>query len=128
MKTANLIFPHQLFESSPMLELEGSLYLVEEFLFFKQYRFHKQKIAFHRASMKKYQGHLKLHHQDITYIEATEERSDIRLLITELAGKGVERIRYIDPSDNWLENQSILLCSGAGSSKTRIPFVFELTG
>ena len=120
MKTANLIFPHQLFESSPMREMEGSLYLVEEFLFFKQYKFHKQKIAFHRASMKKYERHLKLHGQKVTYVEATEKRSDVRLLIAELTSKGFERIRYIDTTDNWLEKRIRASYSSAGLEAQRL--------
>jgi len=54
MKTINLIFPHQLFENSPIFKVDAPVYLVEEFLFFKQYSFHKQKIAIHRATMKQY--------------------------------------------------------------------------
>jgi len=45
-KTINLIFPHQLFAESPLLQNGGEVYLIEEYLFFKQYAFHKQKIAF----------------------------------------------------------------------------------
>ena len=51
-KASQLIFPHQLFKESPLFSNKAPVYLVEEFLFFKQYPFHKQKIAFHRASMK----------------------------------------------------------------------------
>ncbi|WP_373397822.1 cryptochrome/photolyase family protein [Algoriphagus halophilus] len=54
-KAINLIFPHQLFSTGPLLENGNEIYLIEEFLFFKQYRFHQQKLAFHRASMKAYQ-------------------------------------------------------------------------
>ena len=50
-----LIFlTHQLFENSPLFNNNFPSYLVEEYLFFKQYPFHKQKIAFHRSTMKKY--------------------------------------------------------------------------
>ena len=54
MKTINLIFPHQLFEESPVFQVNAPVYLVEEYLFFNQYSFHKQKIVFHRATMKRY--------------------------------------------------------------------------
>ncbi|MGA9271648.1 MAG: cryptochrome/photolyase family protein, partial [Lutimonas sp.] len=120
MKTANLIFPHQLFESSPMLEQDGSFFLVEEYLFFRQYKFHKQKIAFHRASMKRYESYLKLSQQEVTYVEATEERSDIRLLIADLAAQGFERIRYIDPTDNWLEKRIEGSCDSAQIETQRL--------
>ena len=54
MKTVALVFPNQLFEISPFNDLKCELYVVEEFLFFNHYKFHKQKIAFHRATMKSY--------------------------------------------------------------------------
>ncbi|MGB5321738.1 cryptochrome/photolyase family protein [Lutimonas sp.] len=54
MKTAHLIFPHQLFRNPTWIGQTAIIYLIEEFLFFKQFPFHKQKIAFHRASMKSY--------------------------------------------------------------------------
>jgi deoxyribodipyrimidine photolyase-related protein len=57
-KAINLVFPHQLFAESPLLGNGKEVYLIEEYLFFRQYSFHKQKIAFHRASMKYYQRYL----------------------------------------------------------------------
>lgn len=45
MKDAVLIFPHQLFEYHPAVSKDRIIYLIEEFLFFKQYRFHKQKLV-----------------------------------------------------------------------------------
>jgi len=113
MKTANLIFPHQLFEFSPLLDKDGAVFLVEEYLFFKQYKFHKQKIAFHRSSMKRYEAWLKEQNIEVTYVDATEERSDIRLLIADLKSQGYERIRYIDPTDNWLEKRNSESCASA---------------
>ena len=41
----NIIFPNQLFEDCSLLSNEGAFYLIEEFLFFKQFNFHKQKIV-----------------------------------------------------------------------------------
>ncbi|MBT8218944.1 MAG: cryptochrome/photolyase family protein, partial [Bacteroidia bacterium] len=62
-----LIFPHQLFEQNPMFRPDIKVYLIEEYLFFKQYRFHKQKLAFHRASMKGYEQYLKDKGYQVTY-------------------------------------------------------------
>jgi deoxyribodipyrimidine photolyase-related protein len=58
MNKAVLIFPHQLFEDHPSIQKNSPIYLIEEFLFFKQYKFHKQKLVFHRSSMKFYQDSL----------------------------------------------------------------------
>nr|WP_317124865.1 cryptochrome/photolyase family protein [Epilithonimonas hispanica] len=59
VSTAQLIFPHQLFKDTDYLDKNQPVFLVEEFLFFKQYKFHKQKIALQRASMKFYEEYLK---------------------------------------------------------------------
>ena len=100
---AVLLFPHQLFKDTPILNLNCDGYLVEEFLFFSHYKFHKQKIAFHRASMKAYADFLKDKGLSVNYIEARSETSDVRELIPELIHKGLETLHIIDPSDNWLE-------------------------
>ncbi len=102
METVIVIFPHQLFEVNPLLDQQTPVYLVEEFLFFKQYPFHKQKIAFHRASMKAYERFLSLKKETVHYIESHDDRSDIRKLIAQLAKDGVKTIQVIDPTDNWL--------------------------
>ncbi len=106
MKSINLVFPHQLFKRSPLFKNEDPFYLVEEYLFFKQYPFHKQKICFHRATMKRYADYLGTKkNRKVHYIDATEAISDIRQLIPFLASKGVTHIHYIDPTDNWLEKR-----------------------
>lgn len=106
MKSINIIFPHQLFEDSPLFRNSNAFYIVEEFLFFRQYAFHKQKIAFHRASMKSYASYLKEEkNYEIHYIDATKDISDIRLLIPELKKQGFDHINYIDPTDNWLQKR-----------------------
>ncbi|MEO0572082.1 MAG: cryptochrome/photolyase family protein [Bacteroidota bacterium] len=104
-KTVNLIFPHQLFKDSPLLANQFPWYMVEEWLFFKQYNFHKQKIAFHRASMKCYQGYLNQLGKKVHYIDATEEASDIRILIAKLANEKVNTLEIIAPTDNWLSRR-----------------------
>ena len=106
MKQINILFPHQLFQESPLFEKVATFYLVEEYLFFKQYPFHKQKIAFHRATMKRHADFLRNDKNlEVCYIEATEDISDIRLLIPKLKQQGVAHINYIDPTDNWLQKR-----------------------
>ncbi len=102
MQTIKLIFPHQLFQSNPLFAVEGEIYLVEEFLFFKQYNFHKQKIAFHRATMKYYEQYLIEKGCKVNYIESTNKLGDIRELIPNLHGLGVKSIAVVNPIDDWL--------------------------
>jgi len=105
MKTAALIFPNQLFEHNPALIKTNLVYLIEESLFFKQYKFHKQKLVFHRSSMKFYEDFLKRKKLKVIYINSKNEYSDIRILIPHLKQKGVEEIHFADVADNWLEKR-----------------------
>jgi deoxyribodipyrimidine photolyase-related protein len=105
MSAASLIFPHQLFEENPALNQNRSVYLVEEKLFFTQFKFHKQKLVFHRASMKAHQHFLETKGYNVTYIEAKENTSDIRNLLIHLKENGIDEIHYCDTVDNWLERR-----------------------
>ncbi|UCE94772.1 MAG: cryptochrome/photolyase family protein, partial [Flavobacteriaceae bacterium] len=115
MRKIGLIFPHQLFKDHDIYNKCDRLFLLEEFLFFKQFSFHKQKLAFHRASMKAFQQMQEKAGLKLTYIESSKDRSDVRILIRNLFSefefkkeKNYERevkgfdIHFIDPSDNWL--------------------------
>lgn len=55
------------------------VYLVEEHLYFNQYKFHKQKLVFHRASMKYYENYLKENKIRVNYIEAKSSKNDIQV-------------------------------------------------
>lgn len=102
MSNVKIIFPHQLFEFNPLLTNEGDVYLVEEFLFFRQYNFHQQKIAFHRATMKFYEQYLMQQGQKVLYISSNETLSKLELLMEHLHQKGVQLISVVDPVDDWL--------------------------
>ena len=103
MKEITLIFPHQLFKDTPVLENDCDIYLIEEFLFFKHYKFHKQKIVFHRSTMKCYADYLVSKGKTVNYIEAISDECDVRQLIPKLIEDGIEKLHITDPVDNWLE-------------------------
>ncbi|MEE1963650.1 cryptochrome/photolyase family protein [Allomuricauda taeanensis] len=105
MKRASIRFPHQLFKNLDLLPKYAPVFLMEETLFFNQYNFHKQKILFHRASMKCYADHLSHNGFEVHYIDAQEDRSDIRVLLKELVTEGYGEFHIIDPTDNWLEKR-----------------------
>lgn len=105
MSRTGLLFPHQLFERNMLTSTCDTIYLVEEWLYFKQYPFHKQKIAFHRASMKFYESYLQTKNIKVVYIEAIDALSDVRELIPYLKAKGIESLAYIDTTDNWLQRR-----------------------
>lgn len=115
MKAISLVYPNQLFESHPALHIERPVYLVEEYLFFTQYRFHQQKLAFHRATMKAYESHLKAQGFHVIYVECAEKEADTRQLLETLV---VGQVHFVDPVDNYLsrrlhrgcERQKIQIC------------------
>jgi deoxyribodipyrimidine photolyase-related protein len=104
-KDIHILFPHQLFKDSEVFNQTDQICLVEEFLFFKHYKFHKQKIAFHRASMKAYQSYLESKGKEVRYIEANDDLSDVRKLLVKLKEEGIKTLHIIDPTDNWLEKR-----------------------
>ena len=104
-KVINIIFPHQLFSESILLKNDHEIYLIEEHLFFQEFNFHKQKIAFHRASMKSYEHFLIEHGKTVHYIESENKLSDIRYFSREIAAKSIKKISLIDPTDDWLEQR-----------------------
>lgn len=111
MREIILVFPHQLYRQHPALKGGREIIIIEEWLYFRQYAFHKQKLILHRASMKFYQQYLVSLGHKVRYIESTQAVSDIRQLIPELAGKGVKQIHYADTTDNWLEKRLAAACN-----------------
>jgi deoxyribodipyrimidine photolyase-related protein len=105
MKTAALIFPHQLFENHPAIAKDRFVYLIEESLFFTQYKFHKQKLVFHRASMRVYEKHLLQRKHKVKYVESGSGLSDVRKLIRHLKKEGCSEIHLADVVDNWLNKR-----------------------
>jgi deoxyribodipyrimidine photolyase-related protein len=105
-----LIFPHQLFKQHPTIKDGRPVYLVEEFLFFKQYNFNKKKLVLHRASMKFYADYLCGEGIDLNYIEANDTYADIRKLIPYLSKLGVTTIHHTALADNWLERRLKRAC------------------
>ena len=110
MSRTGIIFPHQLFEHNILFSNCDTIYLIEEWLYFKQYKFHKQKIAFHRASMKFYENHLKSKNIRVVYIDSFNELADVTLLIPFLKTNGVNSFEYIDTTDYWLEQRISKAC------------------
>jgi len=103
--TAQLIFPHQLFKDTDYLDKKQLVFLVEEFLFFRQYKFHKQKLALHRASMKFYEEYLIKADFKVEYVESTSPLSDVQKLIKHLEKEKFDKILITDVCDNWLEER-----------------------
>jgi len=119
MSKTGIIFPHQLVEQSTLVSTCDTIYLVEEWLYFKQFNFHKQKIAFHRASMKFYENYLQSKKIKVIYIDSTNELANIKNLIPYLKKSGVDAFDYIDTTDYWLEQRISMACSNSSIKVTK---------
>lgn len=96
-----LVYPHQLFRET--LEAKADLtLLIEDTLFFTQYKFHKQKIAYHRATMTHFYSELK---GNKDYISAEDPRHHTKELFAYLNELKVSKITLFDPSDYLLERR-----------------------
>ncbi len=103
--TATIIFPHQLFPQHPALIQGQIVYLVEEWLFFHQYRFHQQKLLLHRATMQMYADYLTQQGYELHYIPATSAECDLRKLLPTIAHAGIRALHYVDVVDDWLRQR-----------------------
>jgi deoxyribodipyrimidine photolyase-related protein len=109
MKEVLIILPNQLYESNEALQKNTPIYLVEEYMFFNQYNFHKQKLVFQRASMKNYENYLNDNSYNVEYINSNNKLSDIRDLIQFLASS-ISKINVIDPVDFLLNKRIKSYC------------------
>lgn len=93
-----LIFPNQLFYNLKHLDINEIIYLIEEPRYFTDYNFHKLKLAYHRATMKKYYDYLKSKEYNIKYINFSQvSNSFYKNIKTE--------IKVIFPADHKLKNK-----------------------
>ncbi|MEM7107760.1 MAG: cryptochrome/photolyase family protein [Bacteroidota bacterium] len=103
MKIA-LVFPHQLYSDNPAITFVDKVVLVEEHLYFTQYKFHKQKLVLHRASMRFYKAHHEQLGKKVDYIEFHSFK-DLQSLFSLFAKDGVQTVQYVDTTDDWLEKK-----------------------
>jgi deoxyribodipyrimidine photolyase-related protein len=122
MSAATIIFPHQLFKTNLALKKGNKIFIIEEFLFFRKYTFHKQKLVLHRASMKTYEAYLQKHQFDVTYIECTDDKSDVRILIAALKKEKISHIHFAEVVDDWLAKRITSACQ-----KSNIKFTTHQT-
>ena len=85
MKTL-ILLPHQLFSKELFPEDVKKVVFLEHPHFFTKRRFHKQKLIFHRASMKCYASFLKKEGFDVKYIDFSDcqaflEKTDLDLYL-----------------------------------------------
>lgn len=71
--------------------------------------------------MKGFANRINSKKRECHYIDATDPRSDIRLLIPALAQEGYEKIIYIDTTDDWLEKRLLKSIGETGICSEKLP-------
>ncbi len=100
-RTAALVYPHQLFDPHPALVGAAEAVLVEDPLVFRQYRFHRQKLILHRASLQAFAAKLRSEGHTVRYLDNT--RVPTTQAVAEHLAKGkFTAVRVVDPCDDWL--------------------------
>ena len=101
MKKAFLIYPHQLFEDITRLKTSDIVFLIEEPLYFSEFKFHKQKLVLHRASMQKYKQYLEANKIQVKYLEF-QELSKTEAIADILQQHQIQVVDIYDLVDDWL--------------------------
>lgn len=116
-----LIFPIHLFKNINELK-NKEIYLIEDPIYFIDYKYHKLKLAYHRATMKSYEDYLKKNKINVKYVEyknaTTTFYKSLKNKNVEMyepyENKLVKKIRKlipnikINPSLNFLVNKEFL--------------------
>jgi len=107
MATVALVFPNQLFNDQPVLRSSPQkVLLVEDTLFFgdSQYpaRFHKQKLAYHRATMAEYSLWLEGQGHSVEIIHYKSDKSVLPKLCRRLAKEGADTLVVAELNDETL--------------------------
>lgn len=105
-----IVFPNQLFKEGILFESKVKIFLVEEDLFFNQFNFHKQKILFHRSTMKFYENFLLEKGLKVEYIDSYKKNCKIIDLISDLFSRDYKRIEIYDPEDYLLLRRIRRVC------------------
>lgn len=100
-----IIFPTQLYYDIKTLYEYKKIYLLEEPRYFTDFKFHKLKLAYHRATMKKYYDYLKTKNINVSYISFDK--------VTKTFYKSLNEATFYDPYDNKLSEklEKILKCN-----------------
>jgi len=112
--SVRLVFPHQLFEAHMTAPAGTVFVVVEDDLYFRQYRFHAHKLVLHRASMRRFVAELTHRGYEVTYLQSRPERSSNERLIEVLRSMAPQRVEVMDVVDDWLSRKVTAAVQAAG--------------
>ncbi len=107
LKKTFLIFPHQLFESDELFNTASTIILVEDNHFFGRMNFHKQKLIFHRATMKAYAASLKKKRINFEYFDYSVCKDGLQKVFDFCKVHQIETINMFDVVDSELMKRLI---------------------
>ncbi|MBL8817663.1 MAG: cryptochrome/photolyase family protein [Planctomyces sp.] len=123
---ASLIYPHQLYADHPATVGTDRCFLVEDPLYFTEFRFHAKKLILHRASMTQYAEVLRKKGV-LVEIVPCRDLSDSGSIADLLKSRGVKAVQFVDPNDNWLEQRLVAALHRCGLHCEMLPDPHFLT-
>lgn len=116
--TVRLVYPHQLFTQQLDVPAETRHVLVEDDLYFRQYRFHSHKLVLHRASMAGFAQRLRDAGFDPLVIETSPDNTSALQLTAAVRELTPARITVYDVVDDWLARDCTAALRAAGYELT----------
>jgi len=104
MRTIGVVFPHQLLEDNPLSRVVSEFCLIDEKRFFGDFNFHKNKLVFHRASMRAYKDKLASAGRKVHYFSYAGGGS-ADLLEAAFARWPLKEARVVDVCDEKLDKR-----------------------
>ena len=114
-----LIYPHQLFDEHPAARNADACVLVEEPLYFTQYRFHAKKLILHRAAMQNYAAKLRAAGYAIHYA-SMDELGSTGEIVEVLTRIGATSVVVVDVCDDWLDQR---LCAALRAANIELSVI-----
>ena len=103
----SLVFPHQLYLHNPAISQGRMVVMFQDPLFFTQYHFLRQKLIFHRASMKAYAGALDDQGYSLKYFDGTSEPANTADLFNHFSALGIKAVHCCEPDDYLLKRRML---------------------
>lgn len=101
----SLVFPHQLFNNNPAISRGRTVVMFQDPLFFTQYNFLRQKLIFHRASMKAYAGALDDQGILVKYFDGTDKIKSAAELFAHFSEISINAVHTCEPDDYLLKRR-----------------------
>ncbi|WP_134765916.1 cryptochrome/photolyase family protein [Nocardioides sp. 1609] len=113
-RPVRLVLPHQLFETHLDAPAGTTFVLVEHDLLFRQYRFHRQKLVLHRASMVRFAERLRGRGHEVEHLRTDAATTSRAALAGTLRALGATEVGVHDVVDDWLGRDLVAAVGDAG--------------